>query len=88
MKVDIVRQIDASERNSVGLHDCFYEHDDFTFSDEATSYLARSYADEPHEASFRARSERGVRQLLTRRTCGIPCSSTPNPGFALQAKPS
>jgi hypothetical protein len=72
VKVDVAHQIDSSEPNAEGLYDYFYEYDDFTFSDGPISYLARSYADRPQEASFRARIEDGRHQALTRQDLQHP----------------
>ena len=52
MKVEVSHHTDASEPDAQGFH-------------ESTSFLARSYCDEPQRASFVARCEDGRRRVLT-----------------------
>ena len=72
MKVEVSHHTDASEPDAQGFHDYCYEYDVFTFSDGSTSFLARSYRDEPQRASFVARCEDGRRHVLTGRDLRHP----------------
>jgi hypothetical protein len=58
-------EIDAGEKDENGYYGYYYEYDDYEFVEDQLSLIARSYADEPQEASFRAIVENGERKLLS-----------------------
>lgn len=52
MEVERVRHLDCSEPDKFGMHEYYYEWDDYWFTDGALFLLARSHTDEPEEADF------------------------------------
>jgi hypothetical protein len=52
MHIERTRQIDASEPDSSGMYEYYYEYDIYRFTAGADCVIARSYTDEPDEAHF------------------------------------
>jgi hypothetical protein len=72
VKVEVSHHVDASEPDAQGFYDYHYEYDIFTFSEGNVSFLARTYTDQPNEASFMARHVADRRHLLTERDLQNP----------------
>lgn len=65
MQVEITHHIDASEPNTDGMYDYYYQYDLFRFSDGVVALVARSYVDEPEEAHFLSMETDGEQRLLS-----------------------
>ena len=52
MKIEVLHHIDCSEPDKNGMHDYHYEYDTYQFTDGNVSLTARSYDEDPEEASF------------------------------------
>lgn len=65
MEVIKKHEIDASEKDSNGNYEYYYEFDDFQFIENNVTFFARSYSDEPNEVSFRGVIKDSNRQMIS-----------------------
>jgi hypothetical protein len=52
MRIECVRQVDASERNAEGKYEWYYEYDIYRFTEGDRTLVARSYTDTSSQAHF------------------------------------
>ncbi|MEI5677493.1 MULTISPECIES: hypothetical protein [unclassified Mesorhizobium] len=72
MNVETTHHIDASDPDENGYYDYFYEYDIFRFSDDRSTFFARSYVDTPDEVHFLKCGPGSEERLLTARDLREP----------------
>jgi hypothetical protein len=65
MHVHTSHHVDASEQDSEGFYDYYYEYNILVFSEGEVSLVARSYIDKPGEVHFLRIEAHGERRRLT-----------------------
>jgi len=65
MEVIKTHEVDASEKDSQGHYDYYYEFDEYQFKDSNSIYHARCYMEEPNSVNFSGVTRDNTRQLVT-----------------------